>query len=123
MIYGVPVPSLSEIASKATFERREQQRKRRSQEFLRGPIPIFWLAEAVQCGKLALAAGLLLWFRKGCQRSAKPVTVSERQYKQFGLSRQTFARGLIRLEAVGLVGVERKPGMKPRVTILIVEPT
>jgi DNA-binding transcriptional ArsR family regulator len=117
MIYGTPAPDLDGILSKASQDRRHQQRERRTGEYLRGPVPLTWLSAAKRCGLLALTVGLLLWFRKGCTRSTDGLTVSERQYREFGLSRQTFAVGLSRLESAGLVTVERKAGRKSRITL------
>jgi DNA-binding transcriptional ArsR family regulator len=118
MEYGTKPPPLAEIASKATSDRKQRQRKRRAKEFLRGPVPLNWLAGALSVGKRAIAVGLLLWFRKGCLRGSEELTVSQRQYGQFGLSKATFSRGLRALETAHLVKVDRKPGRKPRIEIV-----
>ncbi len=115
--YGTSAPNLASIVSEPTKQRHAQQLQRRNEEFLRGPIPLWWLAAATRCGKLALSVGLLIWFRWGCNRSRgrEAVTVSARQYQSFGLSSDTFSRGLKKLEAAELAIVDRQPGRKPRI--------
>lgn len=118
MEFGNPAPNLPDILAKSTQDRHNRQQVCRNGEFLRGPIPLSWLAVASQCGRLALTVGILLWFRKGCSGTTTGLTVSERQFTEFGLSRQTFAKGLCKLEAAGLVTVAREPGRKLRSTII-----
>lgn len=108
--------------SEASVARRHQQSQRRSREFLRGPVPINWLAHAARQGKLAQAAGILVWFRYGCLQTRHGdklnLTVSANQYERFGLSATTFSRGLRKLEAAGLITVSRSPGRKPQISIV-----
>jgi hypothetical protein len=75
----------------------------RAAPFLRGPIPLAWLANAAQLRKPALPAGLGLWFVRGCSKKAAPLRVSAAVRKKLGLSAGQMLRGLRALEEAGLV--------------------
>ncbi len=95
--------------------------RQRGELFLRGPIPFRWLLQARNHGLLALAVGLLVWFERGCRNGTEDLTISESRMKSFGLCRQTFAIGLSKLEMAGLTVVERNPGRKPRISLIVGE--
>lgn len=71
--------------------------------FLRGPIPLAWLARAHEAGGSALAVGLALWFVRGVSKKAGPVKVDSSTRRRFGLSRDQTRHGLRALEAAGLI--------------------
>lgn len=75
----------------------------RTEPFLRGPVPLHWLAKAASQRKPALAAGLCLWFQRGVSRQAGPVRVGAGVRKKLGLSAGQMLRGLRALEDAGLV--------------------
>lgn len=89
---------------------------RQLRPFLRGPVPIWWLAVAAELPGKALAVGLALWYRKGII-DAETVRPSWKLWKMLGIGRHAARRGLANLEAAGLVTVERKVGKNPLVTI------
>ena len=80
-----------------------QRRRLRAEPFLRGPIPLAWLAKAAQLRKPALPAGLGLWFVRGVSKKTGPVRVSASVRKKVGLSAGQMLRGLRALEGAGLV--------------------
>lgn len=87
--------------------------------FLRGPIPLAWLATAHRAGGSALAVGLSLWFVRGVSKESGPVKVGRSVRRRFELSRDQTGYGLRALEAAGLVGyVKRGRGRCPVVEIL-----
>ena len=87
-------------------------------KFLKGPIPLDWLATAVKLrDRPALVVGLALWFQSGLRRSPT-VTLPRIVSEAFGLGRQSQYKGLKALEAAGLVSIMRRPGCKPVVTLL-----
>jgi hypothetical protein len=89
--------------------------------FLRGPIPLDWLARALAEGRAATAVALHLWFLVGVHNSWT-VRVNLSRLKVASKMAPTSASdGLRRLEAAGLVHVARKPGSAALVTILGVE--
>ncbi len=71
--------------------------------FLKGPIPLAWLAKTTTLSKHALAAGLALWFQRGVSRSTGPIVVRAHVRKKFNLSGNQMLRGLRSLEAASLV--------------------
>lgn len=88
------------------------------QKFLKGPIPLDWLAmAAMQRGK-ALHVALALWFWAAVKRSAQVAFSMSWLEATFGVTRYSGYRGLAALEEVGLVSVVRHRGRKPMVTLL-----
>jgi len=85
-----------------------KKRHRSDQPFLRGPIPLAWLARAHDAGGSALAAGLMLWFLRGVSGKTGPVKVGAAVRHRLGLSRDQTRRGLAALEAAGLVARVKK---------------
>jgi len=92
-----------------------------SQPHLRGPIPLNWLTRAAQQPGKSLHVAIALWFVSGVT-SSRCVPLSNVNGLRFGLDRNAKYRGLVCLEAAGLVTVERKLGRAPMVTILDAEP-
>jgi hypothetical protein len=79
-----------------------------AEPFLRGPIPLAWLARAHEAGGSALAVGLALWFVRGVSGKAGPVKVGSSVRRRFNLSRDQTGYGLRALEAARLVGYVKK---------------
>lgn len=94
-------------------------RKLRVEPFLRGPIPLEWLARAAQLRKPAMPAGLCLWFVRGVSKKTGPFRVSAAVRKKVGLSAGQMLRGLRALEGAGLVRfVKEGRGRCPVVAIV-----
>jgi hypothetical protein len=115
----LPMPRIPERLSDASLRRHQERQKHRGDAFIRGPVPLGWLARAAVLPGSALAVGLAIWFLVGmcCSRKALvvcPTLLLER----FNVSRKAGYRGLAALERAGLVKVERHRGRCPRVTIL-----
>ena len=106
----------SERLSKASLRRHLQRNKQRRSEFVRGPIPVEWIAQAAVLPGRALAVGLAVWFIVGAGRNSNAVCPS--LLAKFGVSRKAGYRALRALEQADLVEVERHRGRCPRVTIL-----
>lgn len=85
--------------------------------FLKGPIPWDWLTAAAGLPGKALAVGILVWFRAGCENK-RTVAVTLARITRMGMSESTARRGLRTLERAGLVSTERRPGRAARVTLL-----
>lgn len=86
-----------------TAPRPGQRRRLRAEPFLRGPIPLAWLASAAQLRKPALPAGLALWFVRGVSKRTGPIRVSAAVRKKVRQSAGQMLRGLRALEEAGLV--------------------
>jgi hypothetical protein len=88
--------------------RPKTRRTATTQPFLRGPIPLAWLARAHEAGGSALAVGLALWFVRGVSGHRGPVKVGSSVRRRFNLSRDQTGYGLRALEAARLVGYVKK---------------
>jgi hypothetical protein len=88
--------------------------------FVRGPLPLAWLAAAKKAGGSALAVGLSLWFQRGVRSNSLPVKVTRSVARHMALSRGQTYRGLAALQAAGLVTIV-KGGRGRRPVVEIVE--
>lgn len=93
---------------------RSRSRGLRHRHFLRGPIPMWWLRRAFLLPGMALAVGMMIWFRVGLTGS-KAVALN---LSRLGFDRTSAARGLAALERAQLVHVARGRGRKAIVTVL-----
>ena len=85
--------------------------------FLKGPVPLRWLERAAASGGKCLTLGVVLWLLRGLKR--KSVFALEHKWcTRLGMGRRAVRDSLSRLEAEGLISVERRNGRCPRVTVL-----
>lgn len=110
---GNDLPSDLSPESLARLQRRQQ---RQLAEFLRGPVPLWWLIAAAKLPGKALTVGLVLWFRRGIEKRST-IKLPPALLRRFGISRHAGYRALESLESAGLVAVERHPGSCPVVTL------
>lgn len=97
-------------------------RHKAGQRFLKGPIPLDWLAiAAAQPGK-AFHIALGIWFWVGVKKSNRVAFSMQWLKTTFGVDRCSGYRGLAALERAGLVSVIRHRGRKSVVTLLDVLP-
>jgi hypothetical protein len=91
------------------------RRKRRADRFLKGPIPLSWIREHVQCP----ADRLLLVIRAhGDMQRVGEIKVTADVLRDAGImDRKAAYRAIKRLEASGSVSVSRKPGRRPIVRL------
>ena len=108
---------IPERLSPESLARRRKRSKSRQSQFLRGPIPATWLTQAIALPGSALAVGLVVWFKVGCESDSKAIPVCPDLLARFGIKYHTARRGLGHLEQAGLVSVERHSGRCPRVTL------
>jgi hypothetical protein len=85
--------------------------------FLRGPIPLEWLARAAALPGKTLNVAIALWWRHG-MAGGKPFKLTQMALTAMNVERDAERAGLTRLEQAGLVRVERKPGQRPIISIL-----
>jgi hypothetical protein len=83
--------------------RKTKRPRGEARPFLRGPIPVEWLARAHEAGGAALAVGLSLWFVRGVSGKSGPVKMRAAVRSRFRLNPDQNRRGLRALEAAGLV--------------------
>ncbi len=83
----------------------KRKRPQRSRPFLRGPIPLDWLAAAHRAGKPALAVGLALWFVRGVANGLGAVRLSSAVRRRLEISKTDSRRGVAALCGAGLVRV------------------
>jgi hypothetical protein len=86
--------------------------------FLRGPIPLRWLAAASGLGGKALHVGVFVWHLVGLHDSMR-VKLSTRKLSNMGVTRQAAYKALVALEQQQLLLVERRPGCCPVVTLIL----
>jgi hypothetical protein len=93
----------------------QEKRVETAGRFLKGPVPMAWIAAADRAG--ALMIGMCLCYLKGLNKSAT-FRVSNRALEPWGVNRERKARGLHKLAATGLIALEGRPNASPIVTVL-----
>lgn len=96
---------------------KKKNPKAGSGHFIKGPIPVDWIAKANKIGKSASLVGLVLWYTYGLTKN-KTVVLTSKKTKEFNLSRYIKYEGLKALEKAGLITVKRRKKQNPIVTIL-----
>ena len=110
------VPQVSGDLLRA-IKKEKKLGKKSNCPFLKGPIPIHWLASAKKASPTALSVGLYLWHLSGLTKK-KTFKATNRALPLLGLNRYAKYRGLKELEKSGLIKVKRQNKMSPEVTIL-----
>jgi hypothetical protein len=105
--------SLSEAVSRPP-------RHRDGEPFLKGPVPMNWLARAGQLPGKALHVAVLLWKTAGCRRS-RTVRFCLSQGEVMGMHPNTARRALRRLAKAGLIEISHRSGQGLVVTLLEIE--
>ena len=96
---------------------RRLARRARKGQFLKGPVPWDWLCTAARLPGKALHVGLVLWHVAGLKKS-REVKLERRHLESFGLGRKAVYARLKAMQNLGLVGLKKKTGSRPTVTIL-----
>lgn len=87
------------------------------EKFIKGPIPLDWIARANALPGKAGAVGLALWFLVGVQRS-RTVKLTSEVTRIAGCERKAVYSGLGELERAGLIVTDRRPGARAHVQII-----
>ena len=113
------IPKLSDDRMKELLSqpKKAPPRHRSGEKFLKGPIPLSWLAAAASLPGKASQVAMGLWYRAGLTND-RNITVGRRLLDEFGVGRKAAYNSLQRLEKAGLISVVRHAGRCPRVTIL-----
>lgn len=99
---------------------KAKQRAKTVGAFIRGPIPMDWLAKASRIPRRnAVLVGLVLFHLAGMRSERIGLVLCVERCKPFGLGRKAVQRGLAELESNGLVRVDRGSGRCPRVDLVI----
>lgn len=81
------------------------RRVRAGEKFLRGPVPIPWLAAAHRQCKSAMGIAIALWLEIGMRGNREPIRVTRKIRRHMGLSNDQSRRGIHALVAAGLLRV------------------
>lgn len=87
------------------------------EKFLKGPIPLDWIARANSLPGKAGAVGIALWFLVGVCRDISFKVTAEVE-KIAGCGRKSLSTSLAALGRAGLVTVVRRAGGRPHVSII-----
>jgi hypothetical protein len=85
--------------------------------FIKGPIPISWIAKANRLGGTVGIVGLALWFYQGIHKG-RPFSISKRFDEITGVTRQTRQSSLKKLHLAGLIDLDLKRGAYPVIRII-----
>jgi len=85
--------------------------------FIKGPLPLHWMAEAAGLPGRCLQVGLVIWYLHGLTKQ-KQFRLRREPLSAFGVERHAARRALVRLRDAGLIEVEFHRGRRPVVTLL-----
>jgi hypothetical protein len=85
--------------------------------FLRGPIPLEWLGRAAKLPGKTINVAIALWWCHGMTKG-KPFKLTKAALNTLNVERDAASTGLTRLEEVGLIQIERRPGQRPTISVL-----
>ena len=91
--------------------------RRLSTPFLRGPIPLNWLQEAMRLGGAAISVGIILWYFRGLKKTSVFKVGIQDIATLIGRSWLTAKRGLLALERQGLISITWHHGRKHMIEI------
>lgn len=111
-------PLIKEQPTQATLDLWDRQKSRTVQKFVKGPIPLIWAQTAGRLPGKALQIGIALFYLTGCTKKST-VSLTRNLLEKFGVQEKAYYRALSALEKAGLVKVDREPGKRAKVTILI----
>ena len=95
---------------------KTKARKRATEKFLKGPIPLPLIQRATRLPGKAWHVYAALWFLKGLKQTST-VTLTQAVLNDFGVSRFAKYRALADLERAGLIILASRPGKNPVVTL------
>lgn len=90
--------------------------KPKRKPFIKGPIPLHWVAKAIQVNASSMA--WVLWYLVGLKRQTNDLKVTNGVCERFFMDRKMKYKALIALEQAGLIDVKRQKGKNPIVTVL-----
>jgi len=114
---------IAPVPAEPTSKRRRIARESKSSdfidgEFLRGRIPLAWLARACRLPGQSSLVALAIWFLVGLRGRKDNLNLTSATMRRFNADRFLKTRALKSLEKVGLIKVERNERRNPVVTIL-----
>lgn len=90
---------------------------RHAGRFIRGPIPLSWIARASGLPGRTLHVALCLWYLCGLTKS-REVALGNQVLQMFCVDRHSKYRAVKALERAGLIRVTRARGALPRIAVL-----
>jgi len=89
----------------------------RGEKFLKGPVPLGWLAAAGCLPGKSLQVGVVLWFLAGLKKN-RTIALPNKLLELFGVSRNAKYRAVRWLEDADLITVEHRSSRNPTITLL-----
>lgn len=87
-------------------------------KYIRNP-PLLWTLAAADLGPTPAKVGLLLWYLAGLRQGRRDaLEFTPRIWKGHVTDRQAVSRALLKLEAAGLIVVDRRQGRSPAISLL-----
>lgn len=84
--------------------------------FIKGPIPLLWIAEVCKLSKSAIKVALAICFLRGIHGDVW-FKLGNSTVSRFCLTRQSKSSGLRELEQAGLIQIKRIAGSLPSVKV------
>lgn len=105
-----------------TARQLKTSRQRRTDKFIRGPIPWWWITQAAQLGSKVPVVAYAIWFFVGVKKSDTVPLSTGFLGRELGVGRMSVYRALSRLEEAKLIRVKRQRGRNPQVEVIRTRP-
>lgn len=107
------------VTANPSSQQTPKSKGQRAYRFLKGPIPLQWLADAAALPGKSLAVGLIIWHLYGMSREdPRPISLGNSLPEKFGITRSAKYRALQWLATAQLITVDQKTGRNPLVKIV-----
>lgn len=104
-----------------TEHRRRQERSRLCRRFIKGPIPVAWMASAIRLrGSSATKVAVALFYQRGLRKDDE-FRIEPARFRELGIDDTARRRGLKQLKSAGLIEVTQRPGQSHVITMVGVE--
>ena len=111
-------PDSAKTANPNSYQPKYTKRKyKKRPPFIKGPIDWKWLCSASKCNGKALQVALALHFLSG-MKGDDTVKLPNKRMSEMGVSRSAKSRAIKKLEAEGLITVDRRQSQAPEITII-----
>jgi len=104
----------SSVLTRREYEQRERDwgNTRLSQRFVKGPIPVPWLAKAFSLTPSAAKCALALFYQRGL-RCCDEFKIEPARFRELGIPEIARRRGLHDLERAGLIRLQKRSSKTP----------
>jgi len=107
------------VFSPEAYEQHHSERRtaRARERFIKGPIPVHWIAQAFSLTPSAGKCAVALFYQRGLSRRDE-FKIEPSRFVELGVDKTARHRGLLELEQAGLIACQRQKSKTPVVRLI-----